>query len=149
MVLLVNTWLAQGSFTVHTLTIEQSKYADDEQALTQSIAQRAAPQGRRLEAGQAGQGRRQGVVDEAEFLLAKSRILGGAGEPATPAPVTALTTAAVALIAVTRLPSTALVVSTSKVTVSPALYWLVATLSRSSRSGYGGAHIRERTLFHY
>ncbi|HEY8729546.1 MAG TPA: hypothetical protein VIL94_08170 [Acidothermaceae bacterium] len=44
MVLLVNTWLAQGSFTVHTLTIEQSKYADDEQALTQSIALRAAPQ---------------------------------------------------------------------------------------------------------
>src|SRR5665213_2829922 len=44
MVLLVNTWLAQGSFTAHTLTLEQSKYADDEQALSQSIAQRAAPQ---------------------------------------------------------------------------------------------------------
>jgi hypothetical protein len=43
-VLVVNTRLAQGSFAVHQLQLEQSKYADQMQALGQSVADEQTPQ---------------------------------------------------------------------------------------------------------
>jgi hypothetical protein len=43
-VLVVNTRLAQGSFAVHQLQLEQSKYADQVQALGQVVADEQAPQ---------------------------------------------------------------------------------------------------------
>ncbi len=43
-VLLVNTRLAQGSFAVNQLQLQQSKYADQVQALSQAVADAQAPQ---------------------------------------------------------------------------------------------------------
>jgi hypothetical protein len=42
--LLVNTWLAAGSFTVHSLQASQSSLADQQQALAQTIASESTPQ---------------------------------------------------------------------------------------------------------
>jgi hypothetical protein len=53
-VLLVNTWLAQGSFTLHQLQLDHSKYADQSQALAQSLAADAAPQTLAIRAGALG-----------------------------------------------------------------------------------------------
>lgn len=44
LVLLVNTWLAQGSFRLHALQLEQSSLADQTQAMSQTIADESTPQ---------------------------------------------------------------------------------------------------------
>ncbi|MEO8106941.1 MAG: septum formation initiator family protein [Actinomycetes bacterium] len=84
LLLLLNTLLAQGSFTLHALDAKVASLADREQALQQRTAELASPQ--RLARGAA----RLGMVPSANpaFLRAKDgKILGEPMQAAGPAPV--------------------------------------------------------------
>jgi len=81
-VLLVNTWLAQGSFTLHALQKQQTALQNQTQALTQEIAAESAPQALAARAAALGMVPAPNPV----FKQPDGRVVGVANQAVRPAP---------------------------------------------------------------